>query len=267
MSAPHGRPKGGSLPLGGTAHSAKGAPFCAPHGRPKGGSLPLGGTALAALLVALHLASPALAAGQARRHIESGSEATVLSKPEVGQSKTANPSHVVNEGGVERPLWIDTSRVVEFPQAGGAGQAAIRPAEPGEVSESNRTSKAEGRSDDATTTSAGDAGSSADPSGNATAAAAPGGAAAVSPVFVDASGRPRALPGGVIVSLKQGLRESQAREQLQAAGLTPVRQIGERMWLVESPVGIASLELANRLHATGRFEFVQPNWWQPRSTK
>ena len=51
------------------------------------------------------------------------------------------------------------------------------------------------------------------------------------------------------------------------AGLTPLRQSGERMWLVESPVGIASLDLANRLGTSGEFEFVQPNWWQPRTTK
>ncbi len=45
MSPPHGRPKAGSLPLGGTAQSAKGAPFSPPHGRPKVGSLPLSRTA------------------------------------------------------------------------------------------------------------------------------------------------------------------------------------------------------------------------------
>jgi hypothetical protein len=84
---------------------------------------------------------------------------------------------------------------------------------------------------------------------------------------VDASGHPRALPGGVIISLREDLPDAQAQAQLQAQGLTPVRRIGARMWLVESPVGIASLELANRLQASGRYDFVQPNWWQPRTTK
>jgi hypothetical protein len=46
MSAP-GRPKCESLPLGGTARSAKGAVIRAP-GRPKRESLPLGGTARSA---------------------------------------------------------------------------------------------------------------------------------------------------------------------------------------------------------------------------
>ncbi len=48
MSPPHGRPKEGSLPLGGKARSAKGAHNRPPHGRPKEGSLPLGGKARSA---------------------------------------------------------------------------------------------------------------------------------------------------------------------------------------------------------------------------
>src|SRR6185295_2916243 len=48
MSLPPGRPKEGSLPLGGTARSAKGAHSSLPPGRPKEGSLPLGGTARSA---------------------------------------------------------------------------------------------------------------------------------------------------------------------------------------------------------------------------
>ena len=41
MSPPPGRPKEGSLPLGGTARSAKGAPLSPPPGRKNDG--PLGG--------------------------------------------------------------------------------------------------------------------------------------------------------------------------------------------------------------------------------
>jgi hypothetical protein len=39
MSPPPGRPKEGSLPLGGKARSAKGALMSLPPGRPKEGSL------------------------------------------------------------------------------------------------------------------------------------------------------------------------------------------------------------------------------------
>src|ERR1700693_762330 len=48
MSPPPARPKEGSLPLGGKARSAKGAPQSLPPGRPKEGSLPLGGKARSA---------------------------------------------------------------------------------------------------------------------------------------------------------------------------------------------------------------------------
>jgi hypothetical protein len=48
LSLPPGRPKEGSLPLGGKARSAKGAHICLPPGRPKEGSLPLGGKARSA---------------------------------------------------------------------------------------------------------------------------------------------------------------------------------------------------------------------------
>jgi hypothetical protein len=44
MIPTHGRPKAGSLPLGGKARRAKGA-MIPTHGRPKAGSLPLGGKA------------------------------------------------------------------------------------------------------------------------------------------------------------------------------------------------------------------------------
>jgi len=42
MNPPPGRPKADSLPLGGTARSAKGANMNPPPGRPKADSLPLG---------------------------------------------------------------------------------------------------------------------------------------------------------------------------------------------------------------------------------
>ncbi|RPH67259.1 MAG: hypothetical protein EHM83_01980 [Burkholderiales bacterium] len=92
--------------------------------------------------------------------------------------------------------------------------------------------------------------------------------AGASPVFRDTAGSPRALPGGVIVRLRDADRQ-QARERLAAAGLVPVRAIDpqERSWLVESPPGLPSLELANRLHEGGEFESAEPNWWRPRTLK
>lgn len=92
--------------------------------------------------------------------------------------------------------------------------------------------------------------------------------AGVSEVLRDDSGSPRALPGGVIVRVREAdLRN--ARERLEDEGLRPVRALDpeERYWLVEAPAGIESLELANRLHESGRFESASPNWWRPRTLK
>jgi len=92
-----------------------------------------------------------------------------------------------------------------------------------------------------------------------------------SPLFFDnpaLNGTPRALPGGVLVELKVPTETNAARLQLESDGLTPVRAIvGDRIWLVASPPGLAALELANRLQQGGRYASAQPNWWQPRVPK
>jgi len=85
-----------------------------------------------------------------------------------------------------------------------------------------------------------------------------------SPVFRDEAGRLRALPGGVIVILKSALNEAQAQALFRQAGIQATRRIGEATWLIESAVGMPSLELANRLQASGLFDSAQPNWWMER---
>jgi hypothetical protein len=90
---------------------------------------------------------------------------------------------------------------------------------------------------------------------------------AQSEVFVHGNST-RALPGGVLVSLKEPLSDDAARVLLSAAGLNPVRVVtANKVWLVQSEPGIASLELANRIHEAGRFEAAQPNWWMPVTLK
>ena len=84
-----------------------------------------------------------------------------------------------------------------------------------------------------------------------------------SPVFIDRSGRPSALPGGVIVTLPAGLDDARGRQMLRDQGLTPSRRLGPRLWLVEGPAGTGSLELAERILREGRFEAAEPNWWTP----
>lgn len=92
----------------------------------------------------------------------------------------------------------------------------------------------------------------------------------VSPVFRDhPGGSERALPGGVIVRLRQPMAADQARALLESQGLQPVRALGgsSTVWLVASDAGLGSLALANRLHESGLFESASPNWWQHRALK
>jgi len=89
----------------------------------------------------------------------------------------------------------------------------------------------------------------------------------VSPVLRDEAGRLRALPGGVIVVLAAPADEAAGRELLLRSGATPVRRLSDTLWIVEGPVGLGSLDLANRLQATGRFASAQPNWWVERTLK
>ena len=92
-------------------------------------------------------------------------------------------------------------------------------------------------------------------------------AAQVSPVLRDESGRPRSLPGGVVVVLKTPMDETGARVLISQAGAIPLHALSDRLWLVQGPVGLGSLRLANQLQAGGLFESAQPNWWMPRTLK
>jgi hypothetical protein len=67
--------------------------------------------------------------------------------------------------------------------------------------------------------------------------------------------------------LKSEMDGSTARALIESTGVRPGRPIGSSMWLVETAPGMASLELANRLHKTGLFEAVEPNWWTPRARR
>ena len=85
-----------------------------------------------------------------------------------------------------------------------------------------------------------------------------------SPVLRDESGRMRALPGGVLVQLRRPMPPEAARALLLSADLQPTRPVSDTLWLVDSPLGLASLHLANRVHTSGLFASAQPNWWLER---
>lgn len=140
------------------------------------------------------------------------------------------------DGQTRRDLAVDQGRVAEFGAAkrGGSGQPAVRkslgPVNP--------------KSLDADT----------------------------SPMFVDATSPAsarRALPGGVIVTLRPTMDPATLESALAPFGTRPVRPVGAdgRRWLVEGAAGVASLELANRLHESGHFESASPNWWRERALK
>ncbi len=197
------------------------------------------------LALAVGLALPASAADRSRPHAEDARALPPKAEQALGKAAAAAPSHVARDGGLARELWIEADRVAEFP-AGGGGRPVIRAARPGELADAQGGGR---------------------PDAKASPRVSNGATGGVSPLFKDAAGQPRALPGGVIVGMKEALPADEASARLAADGLTPVRQINARMWLVESPVGLASLDLANRLQESGRYDFAQPNWWKPRATK
>jgi hypothetical protein len=88
-----------------------------------------------------------------------------------------------------------------------------------------------------------------------------------SPVLRDESGRARALPGGILVVLAQPLDEPALQRLLERHAVAPPRRVNDRIWRIEAPAGLASLELANRLAASGDFAAVQPDWWVERVRK
>lgn len=195
--------------------------------------------------------APSQAAGAAhsRATVAPGKQGTAPAKRGPTQADTRPapvsagdaPALWWHDGERRRELRIDPARVADFRAAPAGKSAAVRAR-----SEAEKT--------------------------------APARPAGLSPVFVDpdAPGNVRALPGGVIVALRQppagndaATREAEARRQLAAAGVRALRSIGPdaRRWLVASPPGMPALELANRLHDSGDFESAAPNWWQPRALK
>jgi hypothetical protein len=137
------------------------------------------------------------------------------------------PTHAWHEAGVRRTLRLESTLEADFSPRVGKDAGVLRPA------------------------------------GAAPKSAAP----LVSPVFRDDAGRLRALPGGVLVVLRAPLPEADARALIARAGATPSRALSPTLWVVEAPAGLAALDLANRLHASGAFAAAQPNWWVERTLK
>lgn len=158
---------------------------------------------------------------------------------------TASPTIEVRDGEHRvRHFQLDDGHVVQFPGTDAGGNAQLRPASQSE----RKQLKSLG-------------------TGTASRGLDVQGSSQVSPVLRDAGGKPWALPGGLIVTFREAVSEDEARAQLDAAGLTPERAINPQVWLVKSPAGLASVEMANALNAKGLFADVSPNWWTPRARK
>lgn len=85
-----------------------------------------------------------------------------------------------------------------------------------------------------------------------------------SPVFRDhgGHGRMRALPGNVVVQFDTETSDEMVTDWAQSEGLVVLRKLSfGNYYLIESPSGLASLELANRLQESGSVLNAQPNWW------
>lgn len=83
-----------------------------------------------------------------------------------------------------------------------------------------------------------------------------------SPLFEDGASS-KAFAGGIIITFKDAKTDEEAKSWAQAQGLKLKEKMGlanGRTWLVESDVGLASLELANQLHDSPDIESSQPNW-------
>ena len=85
---------------------------------------------------------------------------------------------------------------------------------------------------------------------------------AVSPVYVDAAGHARALPGGVIVTFRDGIDREAARAAIEASGHRVQRELAPGIWLIDTDTGEAAVETARILAANGAFRSVEPNWWR-----
>lgn len=94
-----------------------------------------------------------------------------------------------------------------------------------------------------------------------------------SPLFKQGSDY-KALPGGVVVTFKSGLTDAEIQSFCQSQGLILKRKYSLKnqlssIWLVDSPPGLASLDLANSIleNHSEIVEKSRPNFWQALETR
>jgi hypothetical protein len=82
-----------------------------------------------------------------------------------------------------------------------------------------------------------------------------------------------AFSGGVVVTFRAGVTESKVREFCAQQGLVLKRKYTlteeQQIWVVDSPAGLESLNLANELseNQSNLIEVARPSFWQPLDTR
>lgn len=89
---------------------------------------------------------------------------------------------------------------------------------------------------------------------------------AYSPVFrsSQANGQTSALPGNVIVQFASDWDEAKVRQWVSEQGqsIASKASFGINFYILSTPPGMESLEIANRLYETGEVLLASPNWWK-----
>jgi len=92
-----------------------------------------------------------------------------------------------------------------------------------------------------------------------------------SPVFHDgrsiATSR-RALPGGIIVTFKDGWDTARVQDWAKSKNLTIKSKMNfGNIYVIDTDVGMSALTLANQIHESGEVVSAQPNWWKEVTTR
>ncbi|MGB7649855.1 MAG: hypothetical protein WBL62_01500 [Gallionella sp.] len=85
----------------------------------------------------------------------------------------------------------------------------------------------------------------------------------------NASGAMRSLPGNIVVMLKANWDSAAVNAWLARNNLQVVEKVGSgsNVFLLKSPPGLASLDLANALYQAGEVLSASPNWWTEVHTR
>jgi hypothetical protein len=182
-----------------------------------------------------------------------------MKKP-AGPSSALQKSYVWYDGDQERRVWLNPDLTAEF-DPGPPDQSPIRKAFPnakevGSRQKSVRLWKLEGVGPDEAI--------------RKLKAQQPGGR--YSPVLHDSptqSGRKRALPGNVIVTLNPAWDEAAVKSWAGSRRLEIVQklEIGPNVFVIKTGPGLEALETANALHRSDGVIAAFPDWWQEVTTR